>query len=326
MTTTHIEPVAGDLLDIDLISAQMSDVLGDDVTVVGARTIVWRPGSRGLFAYTVDRPSGRCRILGKHFRKPVRAKRLHDVWAALERADFGAAAGVPRFLGWCRDLNMVVYERAPGRLLDAAIRHRGDQAPMGGIGRWLASLHASDVAPDRRFDLDKEVSNLAVWAGRVATARPSHAASAEQLLEQLAGMAQHVRLSANAPIHKDFHHRHIVIGPRLVGLDFDEVRMGDPSLDVAHFCTYLRLLGIRVRTVAPIVPDLERRFLAGYAEATGWARDDRFGFFAGYTCVKIAKQLVHGSGVRPFPSHAECDRQLRLILEHGCAQTRGSPT
>ena len=164
MTTTHIEPVAGDLLDTDLISAQMSDVLGDDVTVVGARTMVWRPGSRGLFAYTVERPSGQCRILGKHFAKPVRGTRLHDIWASLERTDFGAAAGVPRFVAWCRDLNMVFYERAPGRLVDAAVRLRPDETPMGGIGRWLASLHTSDVTADRRFDLEKEVSNLAVWA------------------------------------------------------------------------------------------------------------------------------------------------------------------
>jgi aminoglycoside phosphotransferase (APT) family kinase protein len=219
---------------------------------------------------------------------------------------------------------MVLYERAPGRLLDATVRLRPAETPIGGIGRWLASLHASNVGADRRFDLEKEVSNLAIWADRVAAARPSHAATAEQLFEQLARMAQHVRLSADVPIHKDFHYRHIVIGPRLVGLDFDEVRMGDPSLDIAHFCVYLRLLGVRVPAVAPIVPDLEQRFLAAYASATGWALDNRFGFFAGYTCLKIAKQLVHGSGVRPFPSGAECDRQLRMMLEHGCEHTRRS--
>jgi Phosphotransferase enzyme family len=325
-TVMRTEPVLGELLDRDLVRAQLCATLGEVVTVVGARTIVWKPGSRALVAYTVERPSGRSRILGKHFAKPVRGNRLHDVWAALERTDFGAAAGVPRLLGLCRDLNMVLYEHAPGRLLDATIRLRGGEAPMPGVAGWLASLHASDLATDRQFDLGKEVANLGVWANRVAAARPQHAALAERLFGALARTAQHVRLSADAPIHKDFHYRHVVIGPRLVGLDFDEVRFGDPNFDLAHFCVYLRLLGARVGAVEPIVPELERQFLDGYADATGWAPDERFRFFSGYTCLKIAKQLLHGSGVQPFPSGAEQDRQLRLMLEHGCAAVRGTAT
>jgi Phosphotransferase enzyme family len=320
-----IAPGLDALLDAELMTPPLRAALGagPDAAVVSIRPIVWKPGSRALVAYMLEGPAGRLRIYGKHFAKPQRGSRLHQTWAALQSTDFGPAAGVPRLKAWLPELSMVVYVPASGRPLDAAVRLQGADAPMRGVGAWLARLHASAVRPARRFDLSREIVNLGRWAERVAAARPAHAAAARRLLCGLEGLAGEIQPNADVPIHKDFHYRHVVVGRRMAALDFDEVRLGDANFDLAHFCVYLVLLGARDGRARALLPELERAFLQGYAEHTGWKPDERFGFFSAYTCLKIAKQLAQATGVQPRPAGRELDRQLSLILEHGHALCGG---
>ena len=49
-----------------------------------------------------------------------------------------------------------------------------------------------------------------------------------------------------SPIHKDFHYGHIVVDGGLKVIDFDEMRLGDPNFDLAHFCANLHLLAYRL--------------------------------------------------------------------------------
>jgi Phosphotransferase enzyme family len=320
-------PGLDDLLDAESMTPRLRDALGagPEANVVSIRPIVWKPGSRALVAYTLDGPAGHRLIYGKHFAKPQRGSRLYHTWVALQGIDFGPAAGVPTVSAWIPDLSMVLYVPASGRPLDAAVRVQGADAPMRAVGAWLARLHASALRPERRFDLAQEIVNLGRWAERVATVVPPHAAAARRLLRDLEGFAERMRPSARVPvpIHKDFHYRHVVIGGRMVALDFDEVRLGDASFDLAHFCVYLVLLGARDRHARALLPELERGFLGSYIEHTGWTPDERFVFYSGYTCLKIAKQLAQMTGVEPRPGGRERDRQLRLILEHGRALCRG---
>jgi Phosphotransferase enzyme family len=313
------------LLDADAVAPALRAGLrlGTDVGVVSIRPIVWKPESRALIAYTLEGAAARVRVYGKHFANPERGARLYHTWLELQTTDFGPTAGVPRVEAWLPELSMVVYIPARGRPLDAGICAEGTAVPMRAAGEWLARLHSSSVRPARRFDLGRELANLRRWAERVAAIRPAHAASARRLVRGLEHRAREIPLAADVPIHKDFHYRHVVFGRRLTVLDFDEVRMGDPSFDLAHFCTYLVLLGARSRYARSRLPSLEREFLQAYAEHTGWTPDGRFEFFSAYTCVKIAKQLAQGTGVDPRPHGRDRDRQLGLILEHGCGLCGG---
>ncbi len=287
--------------------------------LVAIRPIVLKPGSRMLVAYLLEGQAGRLVVFGKQFAKPQRAQRLHEVWTALEAADLGADAGVPRVLAWLPDLQMVLYLPERGRPLDRVVQHGGAGAPLRQVGRWLARLHRSSVRPERRFHLGREVANLGEWAARVAELQPSHGGAAGRLVANLEALAEDLRLDDHVPIHKDFHYRHVIVGRRLAVLDFDEMRLGDPSFDLAHFCVYLWLFGVRSGMAGVALRRHERRFLDGYADHTGWRRDERFAFFSAYTCLKIAKQLSQSTGVHPRPAGAERQRQLQLVLDRGCA-------
>jgi aminoglycoside phosphotransferase (APT) family kinase protein len=235
----------------------------------------------------------------------------------LEQVDFGPSSGVPRLVGWCPQISLVVYHRADGRPLDR-LSTSDILAGIRAAGRWLAALHDSRLVVDRQLDWYEELTNVGLWADRVASARPSRAAEARRLAAGLVAASGGLRTSNDVPIHKDFHYRHVIAAERTVALDFDEFRMGVRDFDVAHFCTYLRLLELRGRAPAPI-GDLQRVFVDAYAKASGWTAQPDVRIFSAYTCLKIAKQLSSGSGVAPHPRGARLEQELEAVLGHGLA-------
>jgi aminoglycoside phosphotransferase (APT) family kinase protein len=311
---------AAAILDPGSMTARLRDLLTPRgrLTVVAAAPLVWKPGSRGLVEYRLE-GAGPRRVYGKHFAKPVRAARLFETWRALERADFGPDAGVPSLVGYLPELSLVLYVPVEGPML-ADVRSPGAaERAARRAGDWLGRLQASGIRLQRRLDMEAEAENAGRWAARVGELRPAHAEAARELADDLSRWATRLPFACDAPVHKDFHYRHVVASARLSVVDFDEVRMGDRALDPAHFCTYLWLHGLRSgsrhgRTV-------ERAFLDGYRARSGRRPGRAFTFFTAYSCMKIAKQLAQGSGVEPRPGGRERDRQLRLVLEHGLRQT-----
>ena len=320
MTAVAPTPIAAEaILDTATMGRRLRDLLAPGATfsVTAAATLVWKPGSRALVEYRLegDAPA---RVYGKHFAKPARAARLFETWRALERVDFGPDAGVPPLVGYLPDLALVVYVPIGGRMLADVSSPREAERAARAAGNWLACLHESGLRPERKLDMRAEAENAGGWAERVGDLHPAHAHAAGALARELARWATRLPFAADVPIHKDFHHGHVVASPHLGVIDFDEVRMGDRSLDPAHFCTYLWLHG--VRAAFPHRHVVEHAFLDEYFARSRRRPGPTFAFFAAYTCMKIAKQLAQGTGVEPRPAGIERDRQLRLVLAHGARQ------
>jgi aminoglycoside phosphotransferase (APT) family kinase protein len=148
---------------------------------------------------------------------------------------------------------------------------------------------------------------------------PEEGPAADRLSADLRASAPGLQLSTAAPIHKDFHYKHVLVDRGLEVIDFDEVRLGDPAYDVAHFCAHLRLLATRITGDPASYADLEAAFMAAYAEKAGAAGAVQFSWFAAYTCLKIAKQLCTTRGVRPRPDGEEQRRQVAVMLAQGLA-------
>jgi hypothetical protein len=287
--------------------------------VCAARLAELQPATRALIAYELAGPCGRRRrIFAKHYADPARASRLHDTLVALydEAATRRLAFAVPRPLGWFRDLNLALYAAVEGPFLDGLLRRgRAAASPARRAGMCLAQLHSCGPPLDRRFDLATERVNLGAWASLVDRELPG--AGASELADAFARAALAASASAPAPLHKDFHPRHVVVGRRLGIIDLDEMRWGDPSFDIAHFCAYLDLLGLRADLGDGGRAALRRAFVEGYAREAGASHGERTALFGVYACVKIARQLCTLTGVRPVPTGAERRRQVRAILDRG---------
>jgi streptomycin 6-kinase len=313
-------PQLGTVLDVDYMEGVLGAAgIAEAVGVPGSRVertslVSLQSGSRALVAIelTGSREAATV-VLAKHFARPAHARRVYRTMRALFDGDFrhDSGLGVPRPLGLVSELGLVLYAPAPGRHLNEVLFDGDADAAVLGPAQWLARLHRSELRLARCFDLDNEVANVRTWAELVERACPAAADRAVGLARDLRRAATWLQLDDDTPIHKDLHYRHVLVGDRVCVIDFDEMRMGDPSFDVAHFCTYLRLLAIRHDRS---VEHLERAFVDEYTRLTGWTKDERFDFFVVYTCIKIARQLCLMRGVLPIASGAERERQLAAVV------------
>lgn len=303
---------AAEALDRELMTRLLAPHLG--VRVVGARVLAIAPGRRAVVAYDTAGPGGPGpRLIAKVYADPRRAGRMHEVLMRLE----ALAIPAPRPVAHLPELGISVFTAVEGRTLDrldAAGRRAGVAAAAG----WLARVHACRIVLDRRLDLDRERTAVRTWAGQVAARHPAAAAAAERLLMRLEHGARTLRPSTAAPIHKDFHHQHCLVDRgRLVVIDLDEMRAGDPAVDVAHFAANLRLLELREGGRGGGPGALETAFLDAHVARTGSRPGVVHRWFHAYTCLKIAGQLVRGRGPVPVPEGRDLERQLALILDEG---------
>jgi len=318
MSASDLEMLS-DVLDTATMSRRLAPFLDwtAGLRVASARVVVRSQNKRAVIAYRTAGPQEEGPFLiAKVYADPQRAERVHSVLEQLHaRSVAGHACGVPRPVAHLPELGMSVYEAAQGCTIDRLSTGERGQA-MAAAGRWLSALHESDIEVVRRFDLARETSKLATWGELVANRHPAAAETTARLLERLDSLASRVQVSSRTPIHKDFHYQHVLIeGGRARVIDLDEVRMGDPAFDIAHFRVNLRLLALREAMSSDELAHLDRAFMDGY----GTRRESDSGdeLFRVYTCLKLAWQLVQGKGPAPVPTGPERSRQLELVLEEG---------
>jgi aminoglycoside phosphotransferase (APT) family kinase protein len=324
-------PILQAALNVQVMSPTLAPLLGEENTgwdwagqhpeIAYAKLLAYKQGNRGLIQYEVAgvQNGDRLLLLGKLFPSLEQATRVYEIMRVLWAEVFAGASGfgVPRPLGYVSDLLMLVYIRAEGDLLNEVILEKGAPRYMRLAGAWLAALHGSKLALERRLQIATELTNLQAWGVLIGHKWPDQAEPAHRLSARLRESADNLQFRDDVPIHKDFHYGHIVVNDGLNIIDFDEVRYGDRNFDVAHFCANLYLLAYRKEMQASLLSSLQNAFLDTYAAEAGWRTGRRFKFFYGYTCLKIAKQLCTIRGLRPRPEGEEQRLQVSRMLEQG---------
>ena len=281
----------------------------------------YKPGQRGLIRYELATEQGDQRqiVFGKLYADRGQLTRvdqvLHTLWADVFGAD--RHYSVPQPLGVIPELAMLVYLPAEGQFLDEVISDERAGYAIELTAHWLGMLHRHPVQVDKHFHLAGELVNLSAWATVVSETYPALADLAQQALVYLQQQAANLPLDTQTPIHKDFHYRHVLVERGVKVIDFDELRLGDPNFDLAHFCANLDLLAYRQSGSPYHLHKLEQRFLDAYARTTGWnwtKHKSRFVYFYVYTCLKLARQLCLGFGPSPVPTGEERQRQVKMIL------------
>jgi Phosphotransferase enzyme family len=320
-------PVLQVALDVQAMTANMAGALAPLArpsvapAVSYAKLLAYKQGNRGLIHYEIaGTTQGESLIVyGKLYPELKQAERVNTTMQTLWNEVYGGAnqIGIPRALGCIPELSMLLYVPVDGVFLDEALGSDQALRYMDQAGSWLGALHRGRLPLERRFNVGNELVNLQAWAALVGHKYSEQAEAANRIAGRLKELTAELRFEVDTPIHKDFHYGHIVVNGGLKVIDFDEMRLGDPNFDLAHFCANLHLLAYRLNNSPFQFSSLQSTFLNAYARATGWAPNDRFIYFYAYTCLKIAKQLCSMRGLRPRPEGEEQLRQVKLMLDQG---------
>ena len=337
-------PALWSALNAEIMNDELSPMLKDVCSATSSRIVhrakllAYKPGKRGVIRYDLDQIE--CQkyfsVYGKLYPEPHLSERAYKVMKTLDDEVFcnDNELGVPKPLGLISNLSMLVFIPAEGKLLGDYMAKRsldGEEVihAMELAGKWLAQLHTHQFPLEKEFKVENEVDNIRDWAELISKKYPDERKAATHIADYLVQKTTELDFSAHVPIHKDFHYEHILIEDGLKVFDFDEMRLGDPNFDLAHFCANFYLLAYRNQEHTAQFADLQNHFLGAYSSDTGWQWDEKFLFFYIYSCLKIAKQLCKLRGPRPWPEGDEQQAQVWLMIEQGLtilesAKTRAS--
>ena len=334
-------PALWSALNAEIMNGDLSPMLNDVCSDTSARIVhrakllAYKPGKRGVIRYDLDQIE--CQkyfsVYGKLYPEPYLSERAYKVMKTLHGEVFHEATDldVPEPLGVIPNLSMLIYVPAEGKLLGEYIAQRALDGPevvraMELAGKWLAQLHTHQFPLEKEFKVENEIDNIREWVELISKKYPEERKAATHIAEYLIQRTTELDFSVHVPIHKDFHYEHILMSENLKVFDFDEMRLGDPNFDLAHFCANFYLLAYRNQEHTAAFTDLQDHFLNAYSSETGWQWDEKFLFFYIYSCLKIAKQLCKFRGPRPWPEGEEQQAQVWLMIEQGLTILEGAKT
>jgi len=191
------------------------------------------------------------------------------------------------------------------------------------IGKWLAAFHRADtdiniplkeVEGYRRFLTALLQDHLRDFGGRYIA--PDLGSTVERTLGRMIDLA--ATASPYGPCHGDFCSQNIVVDVSRESstvLDFEDVHFGYQVKDLAAFCAKLKLLELIMPQHSRLIGNLERSFLAGYAENRGADVPDTSLVRCIYL-LRVASPLRYGRAwnvLRNIGSHIRRMRYGRLL-------------
>lgn len=154
------------------------------------------------------------------------------------RALLGAGVRTAAPVAYLSDLRMLVHEEAPGTRLADLRATPAFGAWMGEAAEALARLHAAEPPSLSPYAHEDEARAVTAAAGAVGAVLPGLAAGAARLAGTVARELTGVS-GRPTTIHGDFYDDQVLVSQAgVVILDLEEVRWGDPALDVGNFLAH----------------------------------------------------------------------------------------
>jgi len=267
-------------------------VVGSGWRVVGIELLKHKPGRRCALAYTVEGLESRRRFFAKTF-KNDRGAAILEHTKRIAEALGREKIFVPRPIGYLPELRMLVTEFVEGRSLATALYDGDSDEPAQRMAQAAARLHGCGVRGLRPWATSDELEITARWVAELDGDRQRRAmVLMNGLNDRKVQSSRHDHL----PIHRDFYPDQIMDadGDTAV-LDLDDVRGGDPAVDLGNFLAHLTLRSLQFPKTYTGCRRARSVFLRSYAGAH--ARSGENGGLAGRVLFYEAASLLRLSGV-----------------------------
>jgi aminoglycoside phosphotransferase (APT) family kinase protein len=259
-----------------------------------------KPRKRWTLRYCFEPTSSRtpeaASLIGKLYVRRERAGALVDRMQALRTSMRGpVGVHIPAPLAALPELGLALQAPAKGSELREELLAGAASDAIRLAGQWLAALHGTPPLPGLRVKtMAHELRKVSGWIEQIAPALPKREARRLVRAEhELRGIADGMPPTARAMIHRDFYYGNLFWdGDSLWVLDFDDLSVGDPVLDVGHFLVHLEKLGYLSSGRTELLAEPALQFVETYAEHAPLDAAVRLPFFRGYTLVKLAATEV----------------------------------
>jgi aminoglycoside phosphotransferase (APT) family kinase protein len=276
-----------------------------------------KPGRRCTIRYTLVRSTGPegCPIpsvVAKLYSSRRRALRSYERMHRLGSSQAGGCGVpcIPACLGPVPSLALFFQECVAGTELDH-VASSAEATPFVLAAQWLLRLHASPRLEGlREMSYQHALEKVDAWCADIEARLPRPAATglrpARDALHELA--SAHPSYSPSM-IHRDYYHAQVLwTGEGIWVLDFDELCVGDPALDVGHFLAHLAYKAHLMPVRADAFADCADAFLRTYRKAASLDPEPRLSFHTAYTFLKLAHtEVVRG--------RTEWRRRAEVLLE-----------
>ena len=233
-------------------------------------------------------------IVGKLYRKRGSAKRVFERMRTLNnrRLDTRQQLCIPAPLLQIPEFGLLLQEYVEGvELRHVLLAEHGEDRAFSLAAQWLANLHRTPPPQGLEMrPLQREVDKINDWCREI---RPyltvGDVVNLRQTQHCLHRLASRLPAYEPALIHRDFYPANAFWdGERIRVVDFDELSIGDPALDVAHFLAHLENLAYRSQRQANSFHREGTVFLESYLDANHIDLRVRLRFYKGYTLLKLA--------------------------------------
>jgi streptomycin 6-kinase len=238
------------------------------VRSVRPRLMSYTPGSRATLGYQVrlhplrDRPESEEMLVGKLNSTRPLAEMMANNWAMWRETE--ALFGQARPVGVVQSIGLSLQEHLDGDRLNAHVGDPGFPDLLRQVGEAAAHLHLARVPLSKTRSAEREITALRRRFGILSEIHPDRGRISG--LERRMVEALGERLRVSAPVHGDFHHANVMVaGGRVHLIDFDEMGLGDPMLDVGRFMVSLSLPSRRLIGDLRLCDLARDTFLEAYA-------------------------------------------------------------
>ena len=262
-------PLLFEAADADGMMRHLSRFVSEArIRTVTCQNRSYLPYSRATFAYDVHVENGTqttLRLVGKmQSGKPARQRfdKHYALWSAAQ-----GRLSIPRPVGVVEEAGIALQAHATGERLGALVDRPEFEALAREAARKLALLHELRLPAIKERRPVDEVRNVSRWSDLLRALRPDLAPRITALETTLNRLLLRNTFS-RALIHADFHHTNVLVdGQRLTFIDFDDLAMGDPMVDVGRFMASLRIPALRAFGRASALENAGNAFLDEYLRA-----------------------------------------------------------
>ena len=149
--------------------------------------------------------------------------------------------------------------------------------------------------------IEHELAKIDRWCEEIVCRLPDGDGQRLRLAQEvLHDQARHMAQFAPVMIHRDFYYANALWDSQgLWILDFDQISIGDPALDVGHFVAHLESLSYRTTGQPDAFMSAANCFLESYLEASSSNVRSRVAYYKAYTLLKLAATEIGKRRNRP---------------------------